>query len=276
MEARILRVVGVAKEHDDGRRAILFGGGDEAFAGLIGVAGFDADGVLVQAGFGIGVERIDELIRVLQQTRLGVQVGRFDRIAGGADDFAERFVLERIGRELCHVARGGIVVVVMYAMGIDKMRARHAQLGGFGVHAIGKSADGTGQMHRNSRRGVVAGYEHQPVQEIPQADRFTDLKAHQRAMLGKALFDLLADGEGRVEVAAFEREHARHDLRGAGGKRALIGQPLVEHLTGVAAIRDDHLWRRHAGIIIVGKRGGGQRGQQRQRQQDAQQSFFHL
>ena len=277
VEAGILRVVGVAKEYDDGRRAILFGGGDEALAGHGRVAGLDADGVFVQAAFRVGRERVDEFVGVFERQGRGVQVGCVNRVGARGDDAAELFVLQRVGGEPRHVARGGVVVVVVYAMGVHKMGAGHAELGGLAVHAVGERLDGAGRVAGDGGRRVVARDEHEPVEQVAQADRLADLQPHERAVLGKALLDLFAHGDLRVQIfAAFKRQDARHNLRGAGRVGALVRGALIEHLAGVVPVGHDHLGGGNGAVIVFGKRGGRQRERQRRRQQHAEKSFFHV
>ena len=75
------------------------------------------------------------------QTAGAVHVGAGQRIGGGGSDLSEGFILHRFAGNQRHVARRGIVVIVMQAAGIDKMRIGAANGGCVLIHRFSKSVD---------------------------------------------------------------------------------------------------------------------------------------
>ncbi|MPN27852.1 hypothetical protein SDC9_175286 [bioreactor metagenome] len=167
------------------------------------------------------------------------------------------------------------MVVVLHAVGIAVVRTGHADLLRFLIHQRNKCIDRTRNMLCNRLARVVAGDKHEPVDQIPQRQRFAWLNAHQRRILGKlgrGAEHFLPDGKRIVEVAVFEGHQRGHNLGRTRGKHFLIRIALKKHHTRVVTIHNNHVRRWNRVVVIVRKRYRGD-GKNCQNQQNAEKSF---
>lgn len=73
-------------------------------------------------------------------------------------------ILHAIDGQFCHVARRGVVPILIKAMGIFKAGLGHAELLGLVVHQLRKLLYAVRRMQRKRGGGTVAGDEQQTVE----------------------------------------------------------------------------------------------------------------
>ena len=224
--AEIGRAVGagraLAAEHDAQQaHAVLLRRGDEAVARGLGVAGLDALGVFIIIAAvhrGLGV---NQAVRVRERALVGQVRGRdgvLDRIA----DRGEELVAERFLRDAVEVMRRCVMVVVRQAVGVDKVRARAAELLRAGVHTLHERRDAAADIFRDDVTRLVGRGDHGAVEKVLERHGLTDLDVGIARALDHVGIAVGIGGDGVIQlhVAALDRldrEQERHDLRQARG-----------------------------------------------------------
>ena len=126
------------------------------------------------------------------------------------------------------------------------MGIAHTQLGGLRVHHGDEVFNRSAHGHRNGVRSLVAGNQHQTVQQVAQRERFALHQPHERAVLGVPVLelvqslDLLANGNLGIQTAVFEGDDAGENLRRAGGVQLRIRRTLIDGIRGGEISRVDH------------------------------------
>ena len=159
--------------HGDGHHvdAVPLGGGDQAVAGGVGVAGFDAGRPFIQIAAGLGIVGIgaDEGVGVVHNR--AVVDGRIIRlVALGIGNLHEQGVLHGGGSHQIKVVGGAVVVLRRQAVGIHEMGVDTAQLRRLLVHLIHKGTDAAGNIGGQHVAGLVGGMDHGAVQQVLHRD----------------------------------------------------------------------------------------------------------
>ena len=151
--------IAVVEHHGNQVDAALGRRADEAITGGERVARFDAGGVAIIGGFVFGVEdrrtADDGAPGMTRRAALRLRGGHV--VGGLGDDRGEALVLHAGLRDDRQIARGGVVVFVVYAGRVGEVGARRAaehlrRL----IHQIGKVLDAAGEKLRNGVGGLVA------------------------------------------------------------------------------------------------------------------------
>ncbi len=155
--------------HNNGKVviAVFAGHGDEAVAGFIGRAGFNAFGVFV-------------IVREVAAVEHGVGVGVGSAVVfvfGGGGNFNKGFVLEGVKGHGGNILRGGVVVRVVEAGGVYEVGAGAAQGSGVIVHHINKSFAGAADVRGKHFAGVAGAVDHREVEEIEDANFVANFNA---------------------------------------------------------------------------------------------------
>ena len=115
------------------------------------------------------------------------------------------------------------------------MRAGEAEFLRLLVHALDEGVHRAGGEGGNGVGGIVAGADHQAVEQVLIAQALARVDGHARGIAGH-----LTCGSGRgddlLEIPPLDAEQQSHDLGGAGGVHALGGVLVQQHL---AAVRVD-------------------------------------
>ena len=222
-----------AHDHGDETAVILGGGGRQAVAGLVGVAGLDAGGVGVEVTGHIPVG--DQGIGGVDGAHLGVHVGGGHVVAFGGDNGAEGLVLHGLLAHEEDVIGGGVVVVVMVAVGVGKVGVVHAQLCGPLVHQFHKAGHIAGHRLGHYVAGLVGGGDEGGIEQVDDADLLPLLDVGCGGAGADAGMEGAAGGDGLLQgelplIHRLQGEQAGHHLGDGGGVHLLVGVFLIEHL----------------------------------------------
>ena len=132
-------------------------------------------------------------------------------------EFLKLLTLPGPARQRNKVAHGGVVILVMQAVGVGKMRARHAEGRRLRVHERHERWDIPCDVLRHNVAGLVGGRDHHAVQQLAQRQLLALEQTGGAARCVQVLQSLMADRHDVVEVSMLQRQHTRHDLRQAGG-----------------------------------------------------------
>ena len=282
--APLVRGVVRPQDHGDQGVSLLLGGGAETVSGLAGAAGLDADGaavdiagVLVPGQQAVGVVELPGL----------AHVGGGGVVPAGGDDLPEGRVGHGLLGHAVDIPGGGVVVVVVEAVGIDEMGACHAQLLRPLVHPLHEGGDVPGHSDGQGVGRLVGGGQHQAVEQVVDGDLLPGEKAGGGGIIGHVRQSLRRDGHHRIHgqlspADGLQGQQTGHDLGDAGGVAGLVGVLLVEDLLGVQVDEqggfgvDGDL--RHAGIgdsAGPGDQKGGQQDQGHGQPGGAGENRFH-
>ena len=183
------------------------------------------------------------------------------RIALGRYDLAEHRIAQGGGRDLCQLMGGCIMRFAGKAVGIVEMRIRQAKLGRLCIHFFYKhikSAAFASDCHRR----VIAGFQHQPVQRIPQGQLFPFLQVHRRAFdSGIFLFHRVFP----IQIALAQCDKGGHDLCCGRHWQACVAILFQQHLAGIRVHHNRALRAERPRI-----------GQQQQTEQYPAPQFLHV
>ena len=146
----------------------------------------------------------------------------------GTDDVLEGIVLHRFVGQGCQVTGGGIVVIVMQAVGVHEIGVGHSKhLGGL-VHQLDELSLGAADVFGDGDGCIVTGAEDRAVEQVQHGELFTDPQA-QHGGLGvqhradALLGAVVADGDDLVQVVRCQQAQQHgHDLRGGSGVHQLV------------------------------------------------------
>lgn len=176
---------------------------------------------------------------------------------------------------------GGIVVLVVEAVGIDEVGVLHTQLPGLGVHHVHKVLDGAAhRLGQNIARLVGRGNQ-VAVEQLLHREHLAGLNArigggaslrHHRRRGGGG------DGLVQGELAAVHRlQHQKrgHDLGDGSGVHLFIGVVRIEHIA-VVPIHHDGRPALGGRVLQCGGGQGAQAGQEKKSNQSGIKTiFFH-
>ena len=246
----------VAGPHHNGHqvKAVAAGAHGQAAAGLGRVAGLAGGDGAVQVPIALGVK---EKVGVGKRARR-VSRGRGQVPGGAARDAHKVVVLHGGGQDLGHVGCAGVVVVVVQAAGVHKVRVDAAQLGGLLVHHVGKGLVVAGHVAGQDIGGLVARGQQQAGEKILDGQGLPRHQARGRAVGGDLIEVGLRDRLGLVKVCVVKDHQGAHDLGHRGRVAALGGVLVVDD--GVGGAVDDHGGAGSelgAGDLGAGLGGGG-------------------
>ena len=93
-------------------------------------------------------------------------------------DRAECLVFHSGAGELRHIARRGIMPLGIKAVGVLKRAVGHAERTRLVVHHVRKRLHGARRVARERDSGVIAGHEHQAVEQLLDRVRLTGAQIH--------------------------------------------------------------------------------------------------
>src|SRR5262249_2596782 len=141
---------------------------DQMVPSLLDVAGFDA---------------VDA--RIVEKQR--VEIGLFDFVEGkvlGASVGQRLWMTaKKIATEFHHVRRGRVLALNRQTVGIAEMSVAEAQFRRLRVHLRRETVRASAQVFGERYRGIIAGRDHEPEQEITYRDLLPDAKKHARDAL---------------------------------------------------------------------------------------------
>ena len=139
---------------------------------------------------------------------------------------------------------------MVQAVGIHKMGAGAAQLGGPAVHHLDECLDGAGIVHRQHGGGVIAGLDHQAVEKILHGHLLTHLQGDVGAARLLALQTLGGDGDFLLQILLhLQGQQTGHHLGQARREEPLIDVLGEDQAVGVQVIQQRSLG---LGLIVVG------------------------
>ena len=219
-----------AHHHGNQKNAVAFQRAHKALPGAAVKTGFDADAALVV----IGAVRIHHFSGGDNIVLPAVDRGSHG-IRGGGSDFAEGLVLHGLLSDERQVVSGGIVRVVVIAVGVGKVCARAADLSGALVHHGHEIVDAAAHQVGNGVGAVVSGFEHGAIQQIAESHHLAGEYRHNGAVRGDVLRHL-RDGHFLIKgYIAFQGQQNRHDFGGAGRIHAHQGILVKKHVA-IAAV----------------------------------------
>ena len=96
---------------------------------------------------------------------------------GRTCDLAEHWILKSRFRDQRHVPGSDIVLIIVKAVGIHKMRPLAADLFRFLIHQVCKFFDTAACMLRYTIAGFICGFQHDTVQNVHERDLLAGLDA---------------------------------------------------------------------------------------------------
>ena len=253
-----------AQDYGDEPPSVLQGGGYQAVAGLVGKAGLQTIGVVIQVAQHTPVG--DKGVGGVQLPDIGF-VGGGDVIGFAAADGHEQVVLHGLPGDEVDIPGGGIVVGIGQAVGVCKMGPLAAQLRGPLVHQCHKVRNGAGYRFGQNVGSLVGGNNEQAVEKLLHGQHFALLNAGGAAVLVNAVGRLIggSDGLGNGQIPpvySLQHQQRGHDLSDAGGVGLFFFCLTVEHSPiglvheqGVPGIQSRLLQR----IGLRGQKEGGQK-----------------
>ena len=139
--------------------------------------------------------------------------------AFGGDRFLKNGVIHGVGGKNCQIRCRGVVILGIQTMGVLKVGILHPQHPGFVVHLARKLFDASAAIQSQRRRRIIAGGEHQAVQQLLKRQNFPFLKIHGRAFNAHGFF---GDLHLIQHIAPFTDQQRRHDFGSAGDEAFLI------------------------------------------------------
>ena len=270
----VLQRLAAADDAEEMQRTTLRRG-DEAAARRGREAGLDAARlVVVILSDGLTARQI---VRRAEHALLGL-VRRRHRVGRLGGEFLKLLTLPGPARQRNKVAHGGVVILVMQAVGIGKMRACHAKGRRLRIHERHERRDIPRDVLRHDVAGLVGGRDHHAVQQLAQRQLLALEQAGGAARCIQILQSLMADRHDVVEVSVLQRQHTRHDLRQAGGidlfvqihaideriavqlhERRRLGLHRGVEILAEIVQRGRHLIRHGGGCLVVFSRSRGLR-----------------
>ena len=147
---------------------------------------------------------------------------------------------QRVGGDFVQIARGGVVVVVVKAVGVHEVGVLAAKLLRLFVHQLNKLVDvAVADVISEGKRRVVARRHHHRIEKVDRAHLLADVLRKVRGgafgVLELVENRLLDRNLGVVDVGNVLICHdVGHDLGGGGGIALLVGVLLKNYLTYVA------------------------------------------
>ena len=249
----------------------------QAPARLVGGARFAADTLVIDIAHVVQVG--NQAVGVVVETLPG-EVGGRDRVAGGSDDGAEQVVFQRRGHEQGDVVGGGVVVLVVEAVGVGEVGALAAQLPGFPVHVGHKLLHAAVHRLGQSLGRVVGGGEEEAVEQFLHRQLFPGFQVGAGLVREGFPGGQLADGDHGVlcqlaRLQGLHHQQGGHHLGDAGGVGIVVGVHIVQYLAVVGVHQ-----HRVAALELRCLQGGGGQAQDGQDHGDDKQNgkntiFFH-
>ena len=184
-------MIGGLVPHDDTDQvpAVPLGKGDQRFPRFVRVAGLAAEDILAGDG------TIEKIVGIAQPEIIGLGVRRLELIVGLAEIVHQLRVAVDLPGDHGHVVGGGIVFLVVQAVGRDKMAVGAAQLHSSFVHKIDEGGFTAGNFFAERVCHLVGGGDQKTVEGLVYCDGFSDIHAD----VGRAGFDpenrLLREGD---------------------------------------------------------------------------------
>ena len=207
-----------AQHHGDEPAAIPHSGGHQAIARLVGGAGLDALGPVIEIAQHAPVG--DKGVGGVELPDVG-HVGGRHIIGLAAHDGHERLVFHSLPGEQIDVPSCGIMVRVVEPVGICEVGAGAAKLRRPLVHQVHKGADGAADGLGQDVGRLVGGDDQQAIEQLLHRQHLADLYPGGAAVCVQVGQSRLGGGDGLVQpqlapVHCLQRQEGRHDLGDAG------------------------------------------------------------
>ena len=177
----------------------------------------------------------------------------------------KRGLLHGIGRKISQIPGGGVVPVVVQAVGVGKVRISQAQGRRAAIHLRHEGGDRAAAVQRQRHGGVVAGLQQQTVEQLLHRQHLAGLQIQRRP------FHAAGSGGNRhrfVQRAALCDEQACHNLRRAGNQAPRPGVLFIEDAPGGAVQQNSAAGRKL-------RRRLRSAGQQRRKADKCQRRGYH-
>ena len=215
--------------------AVLQRHGDQPLAVSLRTAHQRPPSSLCIAGF-----QPQAVIHITQQLVVVVHGPPADGNGPGGGDPHQRLVFQGGPGQLCHVPGGGIMVLVVQAVGIGKGGIFHLQFPGLFVHQRHKALHTAAHMLGDGHRRIVAGAEQQSIQQGLQGQGLPLFQVH-GGTFGTGR--LPADLHRILKISLLNGHQRRQDFGGAGDEHFPVGIALIKH-PAAARIHQDRGGRR--------------------------------
>ena len=154
-------------------------------------------------------------------------VGRLDLIGSGATDLLEGWILPRLSGNACHIVCGCIVIVVVKAIRIHKMRVLEPKLRHALIHHVHKSTDAARHMIGCHKTHLVGRLQHNTVQYLLDRKLLARHAVHGGASGLNAVRLCLGKRDNVTRRTVLQRQQRCHDL---GDTRRIM---LLVHVLGI-------------------------------------------
>ena len=131
--------------------------------------------------------------------------------------------------------RSGIVIFVLPAIGIDKMRILAAPLSDSFVHQVSKARLASGYCFTQSICRIIAGFKHSPVHKIAHSHDFSGFQPYGRAVL-ISLSRCFGCSDSLIRIQILKREPACQKLGGAVWFNPLVRILFIHELLQIQRI----------------------------------------
>lgn len=136
---------------------------------------------------------------------------------GRTCDLAEHWILKSRFRDQRHIPGSDIVLIIVKAVGIHKMRPLAADLFRFLIHQVCKFFDTAACMLRYTIAGFICGFQHDTVQNVHERDLLAGLDADVSASRLDAVYGMSGEFDRGVQIIViFYRHQGRKNLSDAG------------------------------------------------------------
>ena len=203
-------VVSVLERHRHQPLAVPLGAADQRPARRSGVTGLQTD----------------TAVHVTQKLVVIGHGAPADGHRPGGGDAHQGLILHRRAGQKGHVPGGGVVILMVQAIGVSEGAVLHPQISGGLVHHAHESRLTAAHMTRDGHCGIVSGTEHQAVEQRLQRQLLPLFQIH-GGTLGQR--GLPVDCHNFPQVSLPDRHQRRHNLRGAGDQHLRVGVLLIEY-----------------------------------------------
>ncbi len=252
--------------HGDQAHALALGGGHQAVAGRVRMAGLETVDGGVAPQQTIAVVLGDAIEGELPLRVPVIVLGEFlDQVAGQNGDVPGR----------------GVVLLMGPAITVDEVRSRHPQFPGIAIHQAGEGVLAAGYVLGQGHAGIVARLHDQALQQGLHAHLRAYLDEHARALGAPGLLahpDHVIQGQ-LTALELLEHGIGGHDLGDTGRLHTFVDFVFRQYLAAVEILQQVGLRANGRGLGHRQGSGRGLAGQQQageKRQTDAEkESFCH-
>ena len=188
----------------------------QSLAGLGGVACFPAEDTV------IGINLADQRVLVCQPEVVRLRRRRLEVISARiADDLADLIGKKRLPYKT-EVIGAGVMIVVIKAVRVGKVRINAAKRRSLFIHQIGEGLHGPCGFFRKRVGALVRGTDQRRVQALLHRNCLADIHSSIGAVRGNGFHSRLGKGDRVVQIEIFRRDQRRQELGRAGGIHSVV------------------------------------------------------